>query len=84
VEKMSFFQLAHMTKVSTQINSSTPQYDVYKVLFKKMSGMGPWGASKLTFLHFGTGSGLDSKIFDGFQVVKTHYSMLMTPYAPLI
>jgi hypothetical protein len=51
---------------------------------KKMSGRGPSGASKLTFLHFGTGSELGSKIFDGFQVVSTHYSMLMTPYAPLI
>jgi len=31
VEKMSFFQIVHMTKVSTQIHSSISQYDVYKV-----------------------------------------------------
>jgi len=30
VEKMSFFQIVHMTKVSTQIHSSISQYDVYK------------------------------------------------------
>jgi hypothetical protein len=49
-----------------------------------MSGRGLSEASKLTFLHFGTGSGLGFKIFDGFQVGSTYYSMLMTPYAPLI
>jgi hypothetical protein len=31
VEKMSFFQIVHTTKVSTQIHSSKSQYDVYKV-----------------------------------------------------
>jgi len=35
VEKMSFFQIVHMTKVSTQIHSSLSQYDVYKVLSKR-------------------------------------------------
>ena len=29
VEKMSLFQIVHMTKVSTQIHSSISQYDVY-------------------------------------------------------
>jgi hypothetical protein len=37
VEKMSFFQIVHMTKVSTQIHSSISQYDVFKVLSKKMT-----------------------------------------------
>jgi len=31
VEKMSFFQIAPMTKVSTQIHLYMYQYDVYKV-----------------------------------------------------
>ena len=79
---MSFFQIVHMTKVSTQIHSSISQYDVYKFLKKKMSGRGPSGVSKLTFLRFGILSGLGSRIFGGFQVVGTHYSMLMTPYPP--
>jgi hypothetical protein len=35
VEKMSFFQIVHMTKVSTQIHSSISQYDVFKVSSKK-------------------------------------------------
>ena len=47
-----------------------------------MSGRGPSGVSKLTFLPFGILSGLYDRIFDGFQVVSTHYSMLMTPYPP--
>jgi len=47
---------------------------------KKMSGRRPSGVSKLTFLHFGIFSGLGYRIFGGFQVVSTHYSMLMTPY----
>jgi hypothetical protein len=37
VEKMSFFQIVHMTKVNTQIHSSISQYDVYKVSSKKMT-----------------------------------------------
>jgi hypothetical protein len=37
VEKMSFFQIVHMTKVSTQIHSSISQYDVYKVSSKKLT-----------------------------------------------
>jgi hypothetical protein len=35
VEKMSFFQIVHTTKVSTQIHSYISQYDVYKVSSKK-------------------------------------------------
>jgi hypothetical protein len=35
VEKTSFFQIDHMTKLSTQIHSYIPQYDVYNVLSKK-------------------------------------------------
>jgi hypothetical protein len=34
-EKMSFFQIVHTTKVSSQIHSSISQYDGYKVLSKK-------------------------------------------------
>jgi hypothetical protein len=37
VEKMSFFQIVHMTKVSTQIHSSISQYDVNKVSSKKLT-----------------------------------------------
>jgi hypothetical protein len=49
---------------------------------KKNCGRGPSGVSKLTFLHIGILSGLGYRIFGGFQVVSTHYSMLMTPYPP--
>ncbi len=41
--KNVIFQIAHMTKVSTQIHTSMCQYDVYKVSSKKMSGRGPSG-----------------------------------------
>ena len=84
VEKNSFFQIAPMTKVSTQIRSSMCQYDVYKVSSKKMSGRGPLGVSKSTFGGGGVTSGLGSRIFAGFQVVSTLYPMLMTPYPPHI
>jgi hypothetical protein len=47
-----------------------------------MSGRGASGVSKLTFLHFGILSGLGYRNFGGFQVVSTHYSMLMRPYPP--
>ncbi len=46
--------------------STMCQCDLLKVLFKKMSGRGPSGVSKLTFLRFGTGSGLDLRIFCRF------------------
>ena len=74
VEKMSFFQIAHMTKVSSQIRSSMCQYDVYKVSSKKMSGRGPLGVSKSTFFFGGVSSGLGYRIFAGFQVLSTHLS----------
>jgi hypothetical protein len=80
VEKMSFFQIAPITKVSTQIHSSMCQYDVYKVSSKKMSGRGPSGVSKSTFFFGGVLSGLGSRNFAGFQVVSTQYTMLMTLY----
>jgi hypothetical protein len=47
---------------------------------KKMSGRGPSGVSKLTFLRFGILSGFGCRIFVGFQVVSTHYPVIMTPY----
>jgi hypothetical protein len=47
---MTIFQMGHMTNVTIQIHSSIPQYDVYKVSLKKMSGRYPLGGSKLTFL----------------------------------
>jgi hypothetical protein len=84
VEKTLFFQMDYMTKLSTQIHSYIPQYDVYKVLSKKMSGRCPLGVSKSTFLQFGTESELSSRIFDGF--LSSKYSLLyfndtlFTPY----
>jgi len=81
--KISIFQIAPMTKVSTQIHSSMCQYDVYSFV-KKMSGRGPSGVSKPTFFPEGATSGLGDRIFAGFQVVSTLYPMLMTPYPPHI
>ena len=49
VEKMSFFQIAPMTKVSTQIHSSMCQYDVYKVSSKKNEWKGSIGGVKVYF-----------------------------------
>ena len=46
---MSFFQIAPMTKVSTQIHSSMCQYDVYKVLSKKIEWKGSIGGVKVDF-----------------------------------
>ena len=82
---MSFFQIAPMTKVSTQIHSSMYQYDVYKVSSKKNEWKGSIGGVKVDFFWGGgvTG-GLGSRIFAGFQVVSTLYPMLMTPYSPHI
>ncbi len=81
---MSFFQIAHMTKVSTQIHSSICQYDVYKVSLKKKDWKGSVGGVKVDFFFRGVSSGLDYRIFTGFQVVSTYYSMFMTPYPPPI
>ncbi len=53
VEKMSFFQIAPMTKVSTQIHSSMYQYDVYKVLSKKNEWKGSIGGVKVDFFSGG-------------------------------
>ena len=46
---MSFFQIAPMTKVSTQIHSSMYQYDVYKVSSKKNEWKGSIGGVKVDF-----------------------------------
>ena len=48
---MSFFQIVHMTKVSTQIHSSISQYDVYKVSSTKMTTTSPLVASIIETLH---------------------------------
>jgi len=53
VEKMSFFQIAPMTKVSTQIHSSMCQYDVYKVSSKKNEWKGSIGGVKVDFFFRG-------------------------------
>ena len=84
VEKMSFFQIAPMTKVSTQIHSSMCQYDVYKVSSKKNEWKGSIGGVKVDFFFGGVSSGLGSRIFAGFQVVSTCYHLLMTSYPPPI
>ncbi len=82
---MSFFQITHMTKVSTQIHSSICQYDVHKVSSKwnewKVS-VRQWCQSQLFF--GGVSSGLGSRNFAGFQIVSNQYTMLMTPYHPPI
>ncbi len=39
VEKMSFFQIVHMTKVSTQIHSSISQYDVYRLVWATLKSI---------------------------------------------
>jgi hypothetical protein len=54
---MSFFQIAHMAKVSTQIHSSICQYDVYKVLLKKNNLKGSIGCVKVDFFSGGVSSG---------------------------
>jgi hypothetical protein len=46
---MSFFQIAPMTKVSTQIHSYICQYDVYKVSSKKNEWKGSIGGVKVDF-----------------------------------
>jgi len=80
VEKMSFFQITPMTKVSTQIHSSMCQYDVYKVSSKKNEWKGSVRGVKVNFFFGGVSSGLGSRNFAGFQVVSTQYTMLMTLY----
>jgi hypothetical protein len=39
--------MGHMTNVSTQIHSSIPQYDVYKVSLKKNEWKVPFGGVKI-------------------------------------
>ncbi len=84
VEKMSFFQIAPMTKVSTQIHSSVCQYDVYKVSSKKNERKGSVRGVKVNFFFVGVLGGLGSGIFAGFQLVSTLSPMLMTSYPPPI
>ncbi len=50
---MSFFQIAPMTKVSTQIHSSMCQYDVYKVSKKKNEWKGSVRGVKVNFFFGG-------------------------------
>ena len=57
MEKMSFFHIAPMTKVSTQIHSSMYQYDVYKVSSKKNEWKGSIGGVKVDFFLGGWFSG---------------------------
>jgi hypothetical protein len=45
--KITIFQIGHMTKVSTQIYSSIPQYDVYEVSLKKIEWKVPFGWVKV-------------------------------------
>jgi hypothetical protein len=47
VEKTPFFQMGYMTKVSTHIHSTIPQYDVYKVSLKKIEWKVPFGGVKV-------------------------------------
>jgi hypothetical protein len=81
--KMTIFQMGHLTNVSIQIHSSIPQYDVYKVSLKKMSGRNPLGGSKLIFFGFCSESGFSCWIFVGFSVVCALQSMQMTLSQPL-
>ncbi len=45
--KITIFLMGHMTKVSTQIHSSIPQYDVYKVLLKNFEWKVHFGGVKV-------------------------------------
>jgi hypothetical protein len=81
---MSFFQIAPITKVSTQIHSSICQYDVYKVSSKKNEWKGSIGGVKVDFLRGGGDEWVRFSDFAGFQVVSTLCPMLMTPYPPHI
>jgi hypothetical protein len=74
--------MGHLTNVSIQIHSSNPQYDVYKVSSKKMSGKNPLVGSKLTFFGFCSESGFSFLIFVGFSVVCGLQSMQMTLSQP--
>jgi hypothetical protein len=63
------------------------EYSDPHMMYIKFSKKNEWKGSvgclsKLTFLRFGILSGLGYRIFGGFQLVSTHYSMLMTPYPP--
>ncbi len=70
MEKLPFSQMGHMTNVSIQIHSSIPQYDVYKVLLKKMRGRYPFGGSKLTFFLLGLNRWVWFLVLVVFSVVK--------------
>jgi hypothetical protein len=45
-EKMTNFQIGHMTNVSIQIRSSIPQYDGYKVSLNKNEWKVPFGGGQ--------------------------------------
>ncbi len=53
VEKWPFFQMNHMTNLSTQIHSSISQYDISKVSLKKIEWKVPFGCVKVDILRFG-------------------------------
>ena len=64
--------MGHMTNLSTQIHSSIPQYDIYKVSLKKIVWKVPFGCVKVDiFAGPGSKSGLTSGILVGFGVVIT-------------
>ncbi len=65
--KNVIFQIAPMTKVSTQIHLSMCQYDVYKVSSKKNDWKGSIRGVKVDFFFGGVLSGLGSRIFPVFR-----------------
>ncbi len=49
VEKMSFFQMAPGSILSTQIPSDRSQYELYEVWFNKIDHIHTYGAAKVDF-----------------------------------
>ncbi len=60
------FQIPPKQLLSVSNCSTMRQYEILKVLSKKLSRRCPSGVSKLTFLWCGIGSGLEWLIFVGF------------------
>ncbi len=52
VEKSPFFQMGHITKVSTQIHLTIPQYDVHNFFLKTIEWKVPFGGVKVNIFAF--------------------------------
>jgi len=65
VEKMSFFQMAPGSILSTQIPSDRSQYELYEVWFNKIDHIHTYGAAKVDFFfcHFSVFSKMEGTVF---------------------